>query len=82
MAEDTEMTAVLPSPERPPPFTAAERMRRHRERKRKGLRHLSIELREAEIDQFIRRKRLAPEDRANPTALRRTLYEFLDHTLW
>jgi hypothetical protein len=60
---------------------AALRMRRHRERRRRGLRCLTIELSEAEIDQFIRRKRLAPEDRANPDALRRTLYEFLKYSL-
>jgi hypothetical protein len=57
-------------------------MRRHRERRRKGLRCLTIELREAEIDNFIRRKRLAPQDRANSDAIRRCLYTYLDHTLW
>jgi hypothetical protein len=41
-----------------------------------------IELREEEIDNFIRRERLAAEDRANPDALRRALYAFLDHALW
>jgi hypothetical protein len=41
-------------------------MRRHRERRRKGLRRVSIELHEAEINQFIRRRRLAAEDRENP----------------
>ena len=65
-----------------PRLSSAERMRRSRERRRKGLRCLTIELREAEIDQFIRRKRLAAEDRDNPNALRRALYEYLDHTLW
>jgi hypothetical protein len=65
-----------------PSRSAAERMRRSRERRRKGLRFLTIEIREAEIDQLIRRKRLAAEDRENPGALRRALYEYLDHTLW
>jgi hypothetical protein len=65
-----------------PRLSSAERMRRSRERRRKGLRCLTIELREAEIDQFIRRKRLAAEDRDNPDALRWALYEYLDHTLW
>ena len=27
-------------------------------------------------------QRLCPADRANPDALRRALYQFLDHTLW
>jgi hypothetical protein len=65
-----------------PSRSAAERMRRSRERRRKGLRFLTIEIREAEIDQLIRRKRLAAEDRENSDALRRALYEYLDHTLW
>jgi hypothetical protein len=54
-----------------PRLSSAERMQRSRERRRKGLRCLTIELREAEIDQLIRRKRLAAEDRENPDALRR-----------
>jgi hypothetical protein len=82
MTQDPGVAGASAPTNRLPPLTAAERMRRHRERKRKRLRFLTIELREEEIDNFIRRKRLAPEDRANPNALRRTLYEFLDHTLW
>ena len=65
-----------------PSRSATQRMRRSRERRRKGLRFLTIEIREAEIDQLIRRNRLAAEDRENPDALRRALYEYLDHTLW
>jgi hypothetical protein len=82
MAEDNEVSEVPPPTDSPPPFTGAERMRRHRERRRRGLPWLTIELSEAEIDQFIRLKRLAPEDRANPAALRRTLCEFLKYRLW
>ncbi|MGB8823279.1 MAG: hypothetical protein WCD25_07795, partial [Pseudolabrys sp.] len=36
------------------PSLAAERMRRHRQRQRKGLRCLRIELHEMEIDELIR----------------------------
>jgi hypothetical protein len=43
---------------------------------------LLIELREAEIDQFVRRKRLSAGDREDPEALRRTLREYLHDTLW
>jgi hypothetical protein len=75
------MIEAAPAAE-PPRLSSAERMRRSRERRRKGLRCLTIELREAEIDQFIRRTPLAAEDRDNPDALRRALYEYLDHTLW
>jgi hypothetical protein len=81
MAQDAVIPPSRPFPERAS-SAAAVRMARHRERRRNGLRCLTIELSEAEIDQFIRRKRLAPEDRANPAALRRTLYEFLRYSLW
>ena len=53
-------------------------MRRHRDRRRKGLRCVRIELREAEIDTLIRRRRLAPGSRGDLTAVRTALYEFLD----
>ena len=47
------------------PSLAAERMRRHRQRQRKGLRCLRIELHEMEIDELIRkdadRKRVTTE---------------------
>jgi hypothetical protein len=59
---------------------AALRMQRHRARRRRGLRCLLIELREAEIDQFVRRKRLSAGDREDPEALRRTLREYLHDT--
>jgi hypothetical protein len=82
MAQDAEIAATLPSVGRPPLSASALRMRRHREGRREGLRCLTIELREAQIDAFIRRKQLLPEDRANPDALRRTLYQYLYHILW
>ena len=61
---------------------SAARMRQHRERRRKRMRCLTIELREREIEEFIRRKRLSPEDRNDPSALRRTVHQYLDDTLW
>jgi hypothetical protein len=71
MTNDTELTK---SP-------AAERMRRHRERRRDGLRCLTIELRETEIDALIRKQLLNPETRNNPSAIIDALYAFLDRTL-
>ena len=56
-------------------------MRRHRERQRKCLRCLTIELREVEIDQLIRRKRLSPDYRANPNAVGQALERYLDYTM-
>jgi len=60
---------------------AAERMRRHRERRRKGLRCLMIQLRETEIDALIGSGLLKPEMRNDPRAVRKAFYSFLDDTL-
>jgi hypothetical protein len=62
------------------PLSPAERMRLTRERRRRGLRLLAVELRESEIDALVRRGRLAPQDRASPAAIKKALYGFLnDH---
>jgi hypothetical protein len=60
---------------------AAERMRRHRERRRDGLRCLTIELRETEIDELIQKELLNPETRNDTSAIIDALYAFLDRTL-
>ena len=57
---------------------AAERMRRHRERRRDGLRCLTIELRETEIDALIGKKSVARNDE---DAIRDALYAHLERTL-
>jgi hypothetical protein len=56
-------------------------MRRHRDRKRNGLRGLFIELRETEIDALIRKGMLASETRNDPNAISKALYAHLDWTL-
>jgi hypothetical protein len=71
MTNDTELTK---SP-------AAERMRRHRERRRDGLRCLTIELRETEIDVLIGKGLLNAETRHDPGAVCEALYAHLDQTL-
>jgi hypothetical protein len=48
------MTVVQPTTDPVPRSPAAERMRRHRSRKRKGLRCVSVQLRETEIDVLIK----------------------------
>ena len=53
-------------------------MRRLRQRQRKGLRFLGIEIREREIEALIRRGQLHADQRANSAAVRRALYGFLD----
>ena len=60
---------------------AAERMRRHRQRRRDGFRCLMVELRETEIDALIALKLLTAETRNDPGAVCDALYAHLDHTL-
>jgi hypothetical protein len=56
-------------------------MRRHRERRRDGLRCLTIELRETEIDALIRKGMLKADARNDTDALRDALYAHLDCAL-
>ena len=79
MTDDAATPAALPCGVRA--RTGAERMRLHRERRRKRMRCLTIELREAEIDVFIRRGQLHPDHRVNSAAVRKALYGFLDQYL-
>jgi hypothetical protein len=60
---------------------AAERMRLHRERRRWGLRCLTVELRETEIDTLIRRGMLKADARNDPGAVCKALYAHLESTL-
>ena len=61
--------------------SAAERMRRHRQRRRDGLRCLLIELRETEIDALITRGHLKNETRNDLSEVIDALYAHLDRTL-
>ena len=60
---------------------AAERMRRYRERRRDGLRCLTIELRETEIDALIHKGMLNADTRNDLGAILNALYAHLDRTL-
>jgi hypothetical protein len=75
------MTAMPMTTEPPARSPAAERMRRHRERRRDGLRCLMIELRETEINALIRRRLLDDQSGNDPDAVSEALYAFLDSTL-
>jgi len=66
---------------RPSISPSTERMRLHRDRRRRGLRCLTIELREAEIDALIRMGLLRAEARNNLPAVRDALYDHFEHTL-
>ena len=63
------------------PSAAAERMRLHRERRRQGLRCLTIELRATEIQALEQRGLLNPVTRSDQDAVLKALYEFLDQSL-
>ena len=65
----------------PTPSPAALRMRRHRERRRDGLRCMTIELRETEIDALIRKGLLKDDARNNRRAVISAFYGFLDRAL-
>jgi hypothetical protein len=64
----------------PCPSPAAERMRRHRERRRDGLRCVTIELRETEIDVLIQKGLLNADARNNARSVREALYQYFDGT--
>ncbi len=81
MAYDTDMAVVSPPTEPVARSPAAERMRRHRQRRRNRLRCLTIELREREIDALIRKGLLKPETRNQIYDLQMALYAFLEGTL-
>jgi hypothetical protein len=80
--EHFQSLAVVSPPTEPVARSpAAERMRRHRQRRRNRLRCLTVELRETEIDALIRRGLLKPETRNRIYDLQMALYAFLDGTL-
>jgi hypothetical protein len=72
---------MLPSVEPVSRSPAAERMRRHRQRRRNRLRCFTVELRETEIDTLIRKGLLRWETRNDRSAIIKALYDFFDHTL-
>jgi hypothetical protein len=57
---------------------AARRMARHRRRRQDGMRCVTVELRETEIDQLIGCRLLAPSSRADPLALRKAVHGLFD----
>ena len=61
--------------------SSAERMRRHRQRRRNGLRCLMIELHEAEVDVLVQREFLKAEMRNDSSAIIEALYDYLYHTM-
>jgi len=60
----------------------AERMRRHRERRRKGLRHFRVELRVTQIDMLVAKGYLEHKERDDPGALQRAIDVFIGDAFW
>jgi hypothetical protein len=58
--------------------SGAERMRRHRQRRREGLRSLRIELRETEVDMLVRSGYLQRDRRNDASAVTHALYRVFD----
>jgi hypothetical protein len=81
MTNDDEMKAVQPMTDLVPRSPAAERMQRHRKRKRQGLRCVTVQLRETEIDVLIRDGLLAADARNDPYAVRKAVHKHFDRTL-
>ena len=62
-------------------LSAAERMRLHRQRRRRGMRSLSILSHVTEIEALVRKGLLEHEHRADPDIIRRAVYDLLASAL-
>ena len=74
----TPNTTMLDRPSR---STAAERMRRYRERRNKKLRCLTVEIRDCEIEALVQMGLLNQETRNDTIAITEALHSFMDQTL-
>ena len=63
------------------PSTSAHRQTQHRERRRRGLRCLTIEIRSQEITELVRRGLLADGDQGSRQAVVGAVHRLLDQTL-
>ena len=81
MSHDAEMTPIEPNATPVTRSAAAERMARHRRRRRDGLQCMIVEIRASEVDELVRRRLLKEETRNDLRAVRAALYGFLDSTL-
>ena len=61
--------------------TSARRMRLHRARRQKGLRCLTVELREREVEALVAKGLLPSNSRDDTPAIRKALFSYLDGTL-
>jgi hypothetical protein len=75
------MTTIPPNTASATRSAAAERMRRHRERRQMGLRCVTLQVRDGEIEELIRRGLLRADMRNEVYEIREALYVHLDRTL-
>ena len=76
-----EMTTLSPTTDQAIRSAAAERVRAYRERRRYGMRCVTLEIHEEEIDVLIRLKLLRPDTRNDLDAVKDAIYAHLDGTL-
>jgi hypothetical protein len=75
-------TVSSPVEKEPSLAASALRMRRHRERRRRGVLCFRVELTENVINELVRRKRLTAYYRENPNAVGQALQRYLEYTMW
>jgi hypothetical protein len=80
MSQDAEIISG-PTTQQIARSAGVERMRAHRERRRAGLRCVTVQLRETEVDVLIRRGLLKADARDDLHALRDALHAHFDRTL-
>jgi hypothetical protein len=80
MTHDADLKVTAPTTE-PARSAAAERMRLHRERRRNGMRCVTIEVHESEINMLVHMKLLKSEMRNDANAIIEALFAHLDRTL-
>jgi hypothetical protein len=59
--------------------SGAQRMRRYRERRRRGLSCIKVQLRRSEVEALIARGLVQPAEREDRSALAAALHRWLDH---
>ena len=74
LGPDKAEMAAVPSP-------AAERMRRHRARRKNKFRCVTLELHESEVDALCRKGYLDADKRNDLDAIAKALYQFFGRTL-
>lgn len=74
----TIVDETITEPARGVPSPGARRMRRHRDRRKRSCRCITIELRESEVDELIRLRLLAAGERSDNLAVRKAVHGLFD----